>query len=110
MDGVHKALLTAWKIPKTDRFQTVMEYKKSQFHFNKTIWGLHRQDVILIYITSIKRTRAMKVKLYQELVKVLGKNPKVRKDDIFVSIVTVGKEDWSFGGGIAQMLDPKQKP
>jgi len=49
------------------------------------------------------RSLEMKKKLYRELVKVLGKNPKVRKEDIFVTIVTVEKHDWSFGNGIAQM-------
>jgi phenylpyruvate tautomerase PptA (4-oxalocrotonate tautomerase family) len=110
-DGVHRALLTAWKIPKNDRFQVITECKKSHFLFDKTIWGVKRSDnVILIYITSIKRSKEMKLKLYQELVKVLGKNPKVREEDVFVSIVTVGREDWSFGNGIAQLTDPKQKP
>lgn len=108
-DGIHKALISAWKIPKTDRFQMVSEHKF--FHFNKEIWGVKRSDdVIVIYITSIKRSQSMKKALYQELIKVLGKNPKVRKEDVFVSIVTVKKEDWSFGNGIAQLLDPKQKP
>ena len=110
-DGIHQALVTAWKIPATDRFQMSSEYKKSHFHFNKTIWGVKRSDnLIAIYITSIFRSAAMKKKLYRELVKVLGENPKVRKEDIFVAIVTVGREDWSFGNGIAQLTDPSQKP
>jgi 4-oxalocrotonate tautomerase len=109
MNGVHKALVTAWKIPLTDRFQMVSEYK--YFHFNKKIWGVKRSDdLIAIYITSIFRSEAMKKKLYQELIRVLGKNLKVRKEDIFVTIVTVNKIDWSFGNGIAQLTDPTQKP
>jgi len=111
MDGVQKALVKAWKIPLTDRFQMLSEYKKEHFHFNKTIWGMKRSDhLIAIYITSIFRSEEMKKKLYQELIKVLGKNPKVRKDDVFVTIVTVQREDWSFGGGIAQLTDPSQHP
>jgi phenylpyruvate tautomerase PptA (4-oxalocrotonate tautomerase family) len=110
-DGIHKALCTAWKIPKTDRFQMISEYKKSHFHFDKTIWGVKRSDnVVVIYITSIKRSTQMKKKLYQELVAILTKNPKVRKEDIFVTIAQVSKEDWSFGNGIAQLTDPTQKP
>ncbi len=110
-DGVHQALCTAWKIPKNDRFQMIQEYKKTHFHFDKTIWGVKRSDdVIVIFITSIARPTALKQKLYRELVKVLGKNPKVRKEDIFVNIVQVEREDWSFGNGIAQLLDPKAKP
>jgi 4-oxalocrotonate tautomerase len=110
-DGIHKALVSAWKIPHNDRFHMITEYKKGHFHFDKTIWGVKRSDnLVAIYITSIPRSRAMKKKLYQEFVKVLSKNPKIRKEDIFVSIVTVKKEDWSFGNGIAQLLDPSQKP
>jgi 4-oxalocrotonate tautomerase len=103
-DGIHQALQTAWKIPKNDRFQMISEYKKSHFHFDKTIWGVKRSDhVIVIYITSIQRSIEMKKKLYRELIKVLTKNPKVRKEDIFVTIVQVDRENWSFGNGLAQL-------
>lgn len=110
-DGIHKALMAAWKIPHNDRFQLVSEYKKAHFHFDNTIWGVNRSDgLIAIYITSVTRTVAMKKKLYRELVNVLGENPKVRKEDIFVTIVDVKKENWSFGNGIAQLTDASQKP
>ncbi len=110
-DGVHQALVSAWQIPKNDRFQLISEYKKSHFHFDKTIWGVRRSDnVIAIYITSVKRPQDKKKKLYQELVKVLTKNPKVRKEDVFVTLVQIEKEDWSFGNGIAQFLDPSLTP
>ncbi len=110
-DGIHTALMTAWKIPHNDRFQLVSEYKKTHFHFDKTIWNVRRSNhVIAIYITSISRSVVMKKKLYHELVKILGKNPKVKKEDIFVTIVTVGREDWSFGKGIAQLTESTLKP
>lgn len=110
-DGIHIALMTAWNIPNNDRFQLVSEYKKAHFNFDKTIWGVKRSnDVIVIYITSISRSVAMKKKLYRELVKILGENPKVKKEDIFVTIVTVGREDWSFGNGIAQLTDSSLRP
>jgi phenylpyruvate tautomerase PptA (4-oxalocrotonate tautomerase family) len=104
MDGVHEALRTAWEIPANDRFQIVTEHKKEHFHFDKTIWGVKRSNnVIAIYITSIKRTKAMKVKLYKELANALHKKAKVRKEDVFVTLVQVQREDWSFGNGIAQL-------
>lgn len=109
-DGIHESLVRAWKIPQTDRFQMIMEYKKSHFHFDPKIWGVKRKNVVAIYITSVKRSQIMKKKLYQEFVKILAKKANIRKEDIFVTIVTVQKEDWSFGNGIAQLLDPKEKP
>lgn len=103
-DGIHEALCTAWAIPKNDRFQLITEYKKDHFYIDKTIWDVKRSDdVIVIYITSIVRTAEMKKNFYKELVKVLGLNPKVRKEDIFVSIVHNDRENWSFGNGIAQL-------
>lgn len=103
-DGIHTALQTAWKIPEDDRFQIITEHKKSHFMINKKIWNVNRSDdVVVIYITSIPRTAEMKKNLYQELVKVLGANPKIRKEDIFVSIVHNTRDDWSFGNGIAQL-------
>ena len=104
-DGVHKALQTAWKIPENDQFQIITEYKKSHFIIDKTIWeGNRSDDVVVIYITSILRTKEMKIHLYHELVDVLTTNPGVRKEDIFVTIVHNDREDWSFGKGIAQLL------
>lgn len=104
-DGIHKALCNAWKIPENDRFQMITEHKKSHFYIDKKIWDVNRSDdVVVIYITSIPRTAEMKKNLYQELVIILGENPKIRKEDIFVSIVHNNREDWSFGNGIAQMM------
>lgn len=109
-DGIHNALITSWSIPKNDRFQLVTEYKKERFHIDRTVFGVERSDdIIVIYITSRPRTVEQKKTLYQELVKELGKAG-VRKEDIFVTIVTVGLEDWSFANGIAQLTDPTQKP
>jgi phenylpyruvate tautomerase PptA (4-oxalocrotonate tautomerase family) len=103
-DGIHQALCTAWGIPENDRFQMITEHKKEHFHIDKTIWDVKRSDdVVVIYITSITRTAEMKRNLYKELVKVLTHNPKLRKEDIFVSIVNNDRENWSFGNGVAQL-------
>jgi phenylpyruvate tautomerase PptA (4-oxalocrotonate tautomerase family) len=105
-DGVHQALQVAWNIPKNDRFQLINEYKKSHFMIDKTIWdGNRSDDIVVIYITSIFRTQEMKINLYKELAKVLSINPGIRKEDIFVSIVHNDKDCWSFGKGIAQLLE-----
>ncbi len=109
-DGIHTALCSAWNIPEDDRFQIITEHKKRNFIIDKKIWDVNRSDnVIVIYITSIMRTPEMKIKLYKELVKVLGKKPGVRKEDIFVSMVQNDRENWSFGNGMAQLMDLKTR-
>lgn len=105
-DGIHEALRNAWNIPQNDRFQIITEHKKSHFIIDKTIWdGDRSDDVIVIYITSIPRSQEMKIQLYKELVKILGLNPKVRKEDIFVTMVNNERENWSFGKGLAQLIE-----
>lgn len=106
-DGVHQALRTAWGIPENDRFQMIHEFKKDHLLMDKTIWVNRSDNVVIIYITSITRTEEMKKKFYAELVKVLAVNPKIRSEDVFVTIVNNEKENWSFGNGIAQMAPDK---
>lgn len=103
-DGIQKALCSAWGIPENDRFQMITEFKKEHFYIDKTIWDVDRSDdVVVIYITSIARTAQMKRNFYKELTEILAINPKIRKEDIFVTIVHNDKENWSFGNGIAQL-------
>ncbi|WP_255700957.1 tautomerase family protein [Polynucleobacter sp. IMCC 29146] len=80
------------------------EHKKSHFLIDKMMWNGNRSDdVVVIHITSVLRTKEMKLNLYSELVKVLTVNPGVRKEDIFVTIVDNTPENWSFGKGLAQL-------
>ena len=65
--------------------------------------GNRSDDVVVIHITSVLRTKEMKLNLYTELVRVLTVNPGVRKEDIFVTIVDNNPENWSFGKGLAQL-------
>jgi 4-oxalocrotonate tautomerase len=70
---------------------------------NATYGGVSRsEDVIIIQITlNTGRTLEVKKALYAEIARVLQADLDVRADDILISLVQVGKEDWSFGGGRA---------
>jgi 4-oxalocrotonate tautomerase len=65
--------------------------------------GNRSDDVVVIYITSVTRTKEMKLNLYTELVKALTANPGVRKEAIFVTMVGNDLENWSFGKGLTQL-------
>lgn len=102
-DGIHAALCSTWGIPINDRFQTITEFKKEHFHFDKTIWEVDRSDdVVLIYISC---SVEMKKNFYKALIKILEVNPKIRKEDVFVTIVNNDPENWSFGNGLAQLTE-----
>jgi 4-oxalocrotonate tautomerase len=40
--------------------------------------------------------------LFATIAKKLGDNPGLRPQDVFINLVEVAKENWSFGHGIAQ--------
>ena len=108
-DTVHESLRHAWGIPEHDRFQLIQEYKKTHFFIDPIMWDIDRSDdVIVIYITSIPRDESMKQALYKDLMERLGKAVSLRPQDIFISIVHNQKCDWSFGNGVAQLLQLTQ--
>ena len=69
--------------------------------------GIERsEEAILVQITiSAGRTVEMKKALFARIAERLAASPGLRKEDVFVSLVEVAKENWSFGNGIAQYAD-----
>jgi hypothetical protein len=51
---------------------------------------------------SNTRTVEQKKALYRRIVERLGKNPGLWAQDIFLNLLEVAKENWSFGNGQAQ--------
>ena len=47
-------------------------------------------------------TVAQKEALFARIVEKLEKNPGIRPQDVFINLVEVVKENWSFGNGEAQ--------
>ena len=66
--------------------------------------GIARSDdLVLIQITvSNTRTLEQKKALFRRIAELLGESPGIRPEDVFVNLVEVVKENWSFGHGLAQ--------
>ena len=103
-DGVHRAMVEAIKVPEQDKFQIITEHDETGLIYDASYLGISRTDgVILIQITlNAGRTVEAKKALYARIVHLLREVPGVRPEDVFVSLVEVPKENWSFGNGIAQ--------
>src|SRR5882757_7595313 len=103
-DGVYKAMREAFNIPEEDRFVVVSEHSESEFQFSKTYLDIARSDdLVIIQITANNgRTVDQKKALFARIADLLSINPGLRKEDVFVNLVEVAKENWSFGNGIAQ--------
>jgi phenylpyruvate tautomerase PptA (4-oxalocrotonate tautomerase family) len=106
---VYQALLDAFTVPKDDRFQIVTEHPKAELLFDRDYLGIHRSDdCIFVQITlSSGRTVEMKQRFYKAVADGLHEALKLRREDVFISLVEVPKENWSFGNGEAQYVPAK---
>ncbi|WP_273861811.1 tautomerase family protein [Pseudomonas sp. LA5] len=105
LDGVHHAVVEAFDVPVRDRYQVLTEHKPGRFIMQDTgldIPRTHRQT--LISITSRLRDQAAKTRFYAKVCHELHARCGIEANDVMVSIVVNGDEDWSFGQGRAQFL------
>ena len=91
-------------VPVNDRFELVNEHDAGNFQYDPDYLGIHRtDDLVIIQITwNEGRTVEQKKQLYKTIADGLAKSPGVRPEDVFINLVEVKKENWSFGKGEAQ--------
>jgi phenylpyruvate tautomerase PptA (4-oxalocrotonate tautomerase family) len=101
---IYAALRSAIGVPEQDNFQILAEHDEHHFIFDPQYLGISRTDnLVVIQITlSEGRTLDQKKLLYKTIVDSLHTELAVRPEDVFINLVEVKKENWSFGNGIAQ--------
>lgn len=108
LDTAHDAMVEAFDVPERDRYQIVHTHKAHEMVIQDTGLGFERsKDIVLISVTSKKRTEEKKQRLYQLLAERLQANCGLAPADLMVSIVENDAADWSFGLGEAQFLTGK---
>jgi phenylpyruvate tautomerase PptA (4-oxalocrotonate tautomerase family) len=105
---VYDAMRVSLNVPADDRFQVVTEHPPGSLFINAHYLGIERSsDCVLIQVTlSIGRSVQLKKDFYGAVVDGLHSRLGLRREDVFISLVEVVKENWSFGNGEAQYADP----
>jgi phenylpyruvate tautomerase PptA (4-oxalocrotonate tautomerase family) len=105
-DGVYRALRETFNVPDEDRFMVVTEHDGDDLSFSRTYMNIARGDGFVMIQLTVSNTRTVEQKkaLYARIVALLAENPGIRPEDVFISLVQVTPEDWSFGNGIAQYV------
>ena len=103
---VYEAMVETINVPQGDRFQVVTEHDASGLLYDPSYLGIQRSDGIVIIQMTITEGRTVEKKqaLYKRLAERLKGELGVRIEDVFVNLVEVKKENWSFGNGIAQYV------
>ena len=103
---VYEALKATIGVPDRDNFQILNEHDEQHFVYDPAYLGIERTDgMVFIQITiSEGRTVEQKKLLYQRIAEGLHAEAGVRLEDVFINLLEVKKENWSFGNGLAQYV------
>ncbi len=83
-----------------DQFITITEHAAGNFRYGAAFGVNRSDDLVYINITVFNtRTAEQKKVLFRRIADLLGENPGVRSEDVFVVIVDAPKENWSVGRG-----------
>jgi len=101
---VYTAMREVINVPENDKFQVITQHDAEELNVADSYLGnSYSADIILIQITlNAGRTVEMKKAFFKRIADDLHDQLKVRREDVVINLVEVAKENWSFGGGVAQ--------
>lgn len=96
LDGIHSALVDAFKIPDDDRIQRLYELSREDFE----IAGFKTDKFVLIELTIfLGRSLDAKRSLYARIVQNLAEKPGISGNDITIVLNEVPLDNWGIRGG-----------
>jgi phenylpyruvate tautomerase PptA (4-oxalocrotonate tautomerase family) len=101
---IYTAMRDVINVPENDKFQVITQHDAEELNVADSYLGnRYSADIILIQITlNAGRTVEMKKAFFKRIADDLHGQLKVRREDVVINLVEVAKENWSFGGGVAQ--------
>jgi 4-oxalocrotonate tautomerase len=103
---IYQAMVDTLSVPLKDKFQLITEHAPGSLIYDPDYLDIPRTDgFIAIQVTlSEGRSLEMKKAFFKRVAEGLRRELDVRPQDVFVSLVEVKKENWSFGNGVAQYV------
>jgi phenylpyruvate tautomerase PptA (4-oxalocrotonate tautomerase family) len=100
-DVVYEGIVGVLKAPDGDRFMIIGEHAPENFVYDPNFLDIKRTpDLIYIQVTStVGNTKEQKLAFFRQMADELNRRLKVRREDVFINLVFVDREDWSFGNG-----------
>jgi phenylpyruvate tautomerase PptA (4-oxalocrotonate tautomerase family) len=100
-DVVYGGIVGVFKAPDGDRFMVINEHAPENFVFDPHFLGIERSpDLIMIQVTStVGNTKEQKLAFFRQIVDELNRRLNVRREDVFINLVFIDREEWSFGNG-----------
>jgi 5-carboxymethyl-2-hydroxymuconate isomerase len=110
-DAVHRAMVDTIAVPALDRFQVLTEHEPGDLVYDSSYLGIARSDGLVVIQLTISAGRSLEKKraLYRAIAANLAALG-IRREDVWINLVEVAKENWSFGNGIASYAPAETVP
>lgn len=103
---VYRSMVGTINVPEQDHFQVISEHSADTLIYDPAYLDIPRTDGIVIIQITLSEGRSVELKqaLYRSIAENLNEQLGIRMEDVFINLVEVKKENWSFGKGIAQYV------
>jgi 4-oxalocrotonate tautomerase len=103
---VYQAMVETLNVPLKDRFQVITEHGPESLVFDREYLDIPRSDGFIAIQVTLTEGRSIEAKkaFYSSVAQGLRRQLDVRPQDVFINLVEVKMENWSFGNGIAQYV------
>lgn len=111
-DALTQSLVQALGLPEGDRFVAITEHGEGELHLHPTYMEMTRTESAMIISVMLgphhplENKRRLAAAINRLVVEALGVSP----DDIFIAIVPVPRENFSFGRGELQLAPAEAAP
>ena len=104
---VYQTMMDTINVPPKDNFHIITEHDENSLIYDPEYLNVERTDGIVIIQVTLNegRTTELKKAFYKQLAERLHRELGIRMEDVFINLVEVKKENWSFGNGIAQYAE-----
>ena len=104
-EAVYNAMLEVANVPMHDKFQIITLHDQDQLVYPAEgyLGVSYTPNIIFIQVIWVAgRATDVKKAFYKKIADDLHARAGVRKEDVFISLIDVAREDWSFGNGEMQ--------
>lgn len=104
-DVIYEAMVTLANVPEHDKFQVITRHAADELVYPEAgyLGVQYSPDIVFIQVTwNVGRTTDIKKAFYRTVADNIHARTGIRQADVWISLVEVNREDWSFGNGEMQ--------
>src|SRR6266571_590581 len=104
-DVVYESMISVANVPADDKFQIVTRHAEDELIYPAEgyLGVKYTPKIVFIQVTwNAGRTTEVKKAFYRAVADGIHAKTGLRKEDVWISLIDVSREDWSFGNGEMQ--------